>query len=332
MKNTARYFSAAARLCVPIRGVLYYVMDHSAAEEVCVFKMSALSGMISNLKQKYIAARSEKRRQRLCGAITRDMFGLEIGPSHHPCVPKRMGYHVETVDYLDREGLIAKYAGAGVPTDGIEPVDYVWDGRPYSQLTGKQDAYDYIVASHVVEHVTDLLGFLLDCQTMLKPGGLLILAVPDKRYTFDRCRMVTRVDRVLQDHLQADGRGSYANFADYTLHTVRRGSRDSWKRELQWLLPPCRFVRGWEQIRADLADWRANDAYHDIHQYTFTPASFTLLVEELFALGEIRLCVASLDVRTEFIAVLKKDSRHPVFSDKERMRLLKKASRENRIG
>ena len=280
-------------------------------------------------KSKWTAARGEKRRHRLRRAIRKDMLGLEIGPSHQPCVPKKDGYRVETVDYLDQAGLIRKYAGAGIPTDAIEPVDYVWDGRPYREVTGKEAYYDYILASHVVEHVPDLLGFLLDCSAMLKPGGLLILAVPDKRYTFDHFRMVTRTDRVLQDHREANGRGSLAAFADYTLQTVSRGGRDSWKRELDPLLGGYIFRRDWETVRRDLADWTRENTYHDIHQTVFTPASFSLLIAELQALGEIDFYVDSLDSRTEMIAVLRKDAAHPPISPEERIRLLRKMSREN---
>ena len=36
-------------------------------------------------------------------------FGLEIGPSFNPVVPKASGARVETLDHTDQSGLIEKY-------------------------------------------------------------------------------------------------------------------------------------------------------------------------------------------------------------------------------
>ena len=78
-----------------------------------------------------------------------------------------------------------------------EEVDFLWDGRPYVELIGRRHAYDWIIGSHVLEHTTDLLGFLNDCDSLLKKGGVLSLVVPDKRYCFDRFRPLTDVGRVI---------------------------------------------------------------------------------------------------------------------------------------
>jgi hypothetical protein len=48
--------------------------------------------------------------------------------------------------------------------------------------------YSYIVASHVIEHTTDLLGFLVESEKRPRPEGVLVLTVPDKRFAFDVLR------------------------------------------------------------------------------------------------------------------------------------------------
>lgn len=115
-------------------------------------------------------------------------IGLEIGPSHSPTIPKREGFKVEILDHATADELINKYRELGIPEErleNIEEVDYIWKGEALDVLTKKKDYYDYIVASHVVEHTPDLVSFLAQCENMLKPGGILSLAVPDKRYCFD---------------------------------------------------------------------------------------------------------------------------------------------------
>ena len=118
--------------------------------------------------------------------------GLEVGPSHNPLVSKASGARIETVDHTDQAGLVKKYANdPNVDVTKIEPVDYVSDGRPISEVIKKSKFYDYIIASHVIEHTTNPLGFFRDCYLLLKDSGVLVLAVTDRRYCFDCFRTRT---------------------------------------------------------------------------------------------------------------------------------------------
>jgi len=91
----------------------------------------------------------------LLASINKEGRGLEVGPSHRPAAPRREGYQVEIIDHLDREGLLAKYRDHNLDLDAIEEVDYIWSGQSYAELTGKTDHYDWIIASHVIEHTPD---------------------------------------------------------------------------------------------------------------------------------------------------------------------------------
>jgi len=57
--------------------------------------------------------------------------------------------------------------------------------------------FDAFIASHVIEHTTDLIGFLDTAETLLCPSGIVILAIPDKRYCFDYFRPLTTTGEVL---------------------------------------------------------------------------------------------------------------------------------------
>jgi len=117
----------------------------------------------------------------LLRGIDRQALGLEIGPSHRPVAAKRNGFNVRILDHLDAPGLRAKYADHGVDVAAIEEVDYVWRGESLEALVGGE-RFAWIIASHVIEHVPDFIGFLGSCERILAPGGVLSLAVPDKRY------------------------------------------------------------------------------------------------------------------------------------------------------
>src|SRR4029077_17569268 len=129
--------------------------------------------------------------------IKRNGRGLEIGPGCAPIASKKQGFRVHLFDARDMKALNDKYRPAGMNGDNIEGVDFVWDCRSYTELVGRRHVYDWIIGSHVLEHTTDLIGFLNDCDSLLKKEGVLSLAVPDKRYCFDHFRPLSSIGRVI---------------------------------------------------------------------------------------------------------------------------------------
>ena len=156
--------------------------------------------------------------------------GLEIGPSYNPLAPKAEGFNVEIVDHLDRAGLIAKYGGDPnvASTEVIEEVDYVFDGRPLTELIGKRACYDFIVASHVIEHVPNFMGFLRDCEGLLKPGGVVVLAIPDKRYCFDLFQPISTVGQILQTDLDRRARPTAGSIFDQRAYMTNKDGAIVW--------------------------------------------------------------------------------------------------------
>lgn len=295
--------------------------------------------MFGRVKGKMAAKLSQKTDQnhfgRMLSQISKEQFGLEIGPSLRPCAPKSEGYHVEIVDWVGRQELVERYSAMGLDTSRIEEVDYIWDGRSYSEVTGKTNSYDYIIASHVIEHVPDFIGFLRDCSKMLKMDGILSLAVPDKRFTLDHFRMVTTTGKVINDFLQGEKYGSVGALTDYWNHVVRRNGLTSWSRTRDRILKKeYEFVHDAEFNRKAFEDCAGKvQGAHDFHQNVFTPASFELMIHELWEYGLIDLKISTLYDTTaeEFIVQMRKAEDCPVLSDRERMELMRRVSRENVI-
>jgi len=208
--------------------------------------------------------------------------GLEIGPSHNPLLPKAAGYDVRIADYLDQDGLVAKYDGLR-PTAKIETVDYVLQaGRMTESIS---DRFDYIVASHVMEHTVCLVSFLQDCQALLRPGGALTLAVPDHRYCFDRFRERTALGRVVDVYRAAPTVHSEGSVLEHNLNMVFIGDKVAWSRDT---VGEYHFPR----TLADAVDSAApagKGEYVDVHNWVFTPHHCRLLLADLFHLGLIGL-------------------------------------------
>ena len=61
-------------------------------------------------------------------------------------------------------------------------------------------SYDFVLASHVLEHVANPMRALLEWRRILAPGGGLLIIVPDKRATFDHLRPYTTLDHIEADY------------------------------------------------------------------------------------------------------------------------------------
>jgi SAM-dependent methyltransferase len=234
------------------------------------------------------------REEKLLSWVDKDGRGLEIGPGHSPVAPKKQGYNVQIIDYIGKEELIDKYrnidadkyGGVKTPVENIEEVDFVWSGESYSELTGKKKYYDWIIASHMIEHTPDLIKFINQCDEILKDDGVLSLAIPDKRYCFDRFRPITGISKIVDAHLAGVTNHSMGTAVEYYLSVVSKGGKSGWNQLHQG---EYEFIHDIEEVRDIMETIRESDEYHDFHSWCFTPSSFRLLINDLNLLGFISL-------------------------------------------
>jgi len=222
------------------------------------------------------------RNSKILYAVDRTAFGLEIGPSFSPIARKADGFSVEVIDHATADELRDKYRGHdNVDISRIEEVDHIWRGEPLDELLGV-GRHHWIIASHVIEHIPDLISFFRQCARLLAPGGVVSLVVPDKRYCFDYFRWPTSTGDVLQAF--ADGRRRHPPGVvfDHVAQIVRRAQLVSWNAET---MGDFTFMHGLEEAKAAFEGACQSDAYVDVHCWRFTPASFRLILTELRLLG-----------------------------------------------
>lgn len=223
-----------------------------------------------------------ERKARILSMIDPAGRGLEIGPSHNPVAPKSSGFQVHTVDHADQTGLIEKYRGHNVNLAAIEPVDYVWTGGSLFDVIASEGYYDWIIASHVIEHLPNLIGFIKDCQRLLRPGGVLALAVPDKRFCFDYLRWPTSTGETIQAHLDDRRRHTAGQVFDSFSKACRLDLDIAWERGRGGVID---FMHGEDFGPHMFSTYLGADEYVDIHAWVFTPSSFRLVIRDLNALG-----------------------------------------------
>lgn len=257
---------------------------------------------------KPLVSRNElpNRKDLLLSLFDATRLGLEIGPSFNPLVSKAEGYNIEILDHLSADNLREKYKNApNVDLSKIEEVDYVSDGGSILKLIGKLQHYDYIIASHVIEHTTDFLGFISDCEQLLNDKGILVLAIPDNRFAFDCLRPYSTTGQILQAHLEKRQRHTPGQVFDEVAYNCRRDGEIAWNNCDSGSLS---FFRPLSDAKAMFEELQQHDAFFDIHAWQFTPSSFRLIMNDLFEIGAIRLRENSFHetVGHEFIISLSK--------------------------
>jgi predicted SAM-dependent methyltransferase len=124
--------------------------------------------------------------------------GVEIGALHRPLrvLPTT---RVRYVDVMSRIELLERYTSAvyGNPAWVVDP-DIIDDCERLRTFC--DDQLDFVIANHVLEHTEDPIRVLQHLVRVLRPGGVLLLTLPDARYTFDAGRRRTSVRHVLRDH------------------------------------------------------------------------------------------------------------------------------------
>lgn len=221
------------------------------------------------------------RRQRLLGDVDpAQQRGLEFGPLTNPVVAAQEG-SISYVDYLPTEALRAKYReDQNVDASKIVDVDIVLEnGRlPASVLTG---GFDYIVASHVLEHLPDPIGWLKQCADALKQNGVLCLALPDKRYTWDILRRTTEIGEWVDGYVMRRVSPSPGQVFNATSRTVLMATGVPWERE------PTSADLCFERDLSDALALAtpAATTHIDVHCSVFTPADFLRLVGDTHRLG-----------------------------------------------
>jgi predicted SAM-dependent methyltransferase len=118
---------------------------------------------------------------------------------------------------VDTNVTYADYAGAHLfdITGSLAPPKIVSDLETMHGF--ETDSQDFIIANHVIEHVEDPLKALRAMSRVLRTNGVIYLAIPDKRFTFDKERAVTPLDHLLRDHAE----GPDGSLADHYEEWVR---------------------------------------------------------------------------------------------------------------
>ncbi len=240
--------------------------------------------------------------------------GLELGPLANPVVERAggdgaidgtTGLDIRYLDHVDTAALRDRYrTHRGFDVDAIVPIDYASDGRTIRATVGADVPFDYVVASHVIEHVPDLIGWLADLRSVLGDAGVVSLAVPDHRRCFDIVRSPSVLADMIEAHLVRAKVPSPRQVFDHYAGARSWNGLISWESDppLAELAPVHPEAKAFERATA-----AADGHYEDVQCWLFTPQSFVDLFAGLHRLGLVAFDVVSCSetVGCEFFVTLR---------------------------
>ena len=212
-------------------------------------------------------------------------------------------------------GLIGTEIGAGAsPLPRLEPAPiYVDCFKSFGAEPNRADFYghacalpfhdhalDYVIASHVLEHVANPIAALVEWQRVVRPGGIIYLVVPDRRATWEHGRGLTPVSHLLEDYARgttacdATHIDEFVFEADWSLYEPQTPADEAPARQQM-------LARGMHEAVA-----RGEDI--NIHFHTFEPSNLRALLETLShapaadAPAHLRLACEVLDIAEHFPA------------------------------
>ena len=234
--------------------------------------------------------------------------GLEVAPYYQPLLTKDK-FNICYTDYIDNAAIALKGAQNPELKDCKIPlIDFVWHPeKPIRQCMPDDHMFDFVVASHVMEHVANPLGWLTDLLTVMNVGGRVALFLPDRRFSGDYFRKETDFGELLGLWIEQPKIPTVSQVVDFMSKSlsITHGHAPKWS-------DPDDMARIEKHypIRDIISTGIAlyNDApYIDVHCSVWTSSSFEAVFKEVTDCEIIGAKLVHVtDDEGEFLAVLEK--------------------------
>ncbi|MGH7995010.1 MAG: methyltransferase domain-containing protein [Opitutaceae bacterium] len=94
---------------------------------------------------------------------------------------------------------------------------------------------DFVIACHVLEHLANPIGAIAEMFRVLKRDGCLVVAVPDKRFTFDKPREITSFEHLWLDYLNKAQSSDDDHYSDFlsAIMPLHQMPKSEWPEHIQ---------------------------------------------------------------------------------------------------
>jgi SAM-dependent methyltransferase len=158
--------------------------------------------------------------------------GIEIGGLHNPLFINKNITRVKYVDRMQLKELRQQYPDQ----DGVEigEPDIIADGEKLDPI--ENDSQDFVIANHFLEHCQNPVLAIKNMLRVLKKDGIIFMAIPDKRYTFDIKRPVTTLQHILSDYSGEPEYSKEEHFNEFVRLTENLKTEEEINQRLEYLL------------------------------------------------------------------------------------------------
>ena len=206
--------------------------------------------------------------------------GLEIGPLDKPLLPKSK-YDINYLDIVSTDVLVERCKlNPNREENRVVPLDYVIGTQSISKVVDQK--FDYVVASHVVEHLPNIFGWLRDLAKILNKNGSLFLVVPDYRFTFDMKRPLSSLGELIENDRNQLQKPSFRSVFDQRYYHRQASSHQVW--QARQIGQELKLEPSFQSRNAFGFAKRSDAEYIDVHCNVFEPESFAELINESFEL------------------------------------------------
>lgn len=136
--------------------------------------------------------------------------GIEVGALHHP-LSLPAGAHATYVDRMTEAELRRHYPE--LDGERFAPVTVIGNAEDLSAFA--DNTLDFVIANHLLEHLENPIKALIEFHRVLRRDGVLYLALPDARLTFDRDRDLTSLEHLLDEFRQGTKATRRAHYLDW---------------------------------------------------------------------------------------------------------------------
>jgi SAM-dependent methyltransferase len=196
--------------------------------------------------------------------------GVELGPGTSPFPLAFPGATCTYIDHFEPDVNRGLFPELG-EEHTFQPADVTCDFDTDRLKMLDDQSQDFVIASHLLEHLANPISMLDEMHRVLRPGGIALVLLPDMRVTFDRDRPVTPLDHLIA-HYEDD---------------ITEVDDDHIEAFIAATEPPDRFAsevtNATPEARAELFGLHRQ---RSIHAHCWTETDFQPVIE--YAIGTLR--------------------------------------------
>ena len=229
---------------------------------------------------------------------------MEISPNLAPMVTKNEGWNVKYLDLVTTETLIERAKSKNIAVESVPKIDYVYNPKFLISETVAPEKFDFVVSSHVIEHIPDLILHFQDIGKILNPNGVYCFIVPDMNLCFDIKKPQTSLGTLIEAHINQHRQAPLSAVIDEYRYGVKLNGQGAWSTEdVGTYTPKYDHING--RIKDllekpnNLADWHG-------HIWRFTPSSFASIYGDCHKLKLVKLKLVNIQPtsKMEFLVIL----------------------------